>query len=69
MKLDPNFTYILNKVSWPLALPLVNGDSTPCGIAVYAYRCEYCLLSDHSEHAFIYYVLENKWFKLRCKLV
>jgi len=69
MKIDPTFKYHLSNNAWPYALPLVDSDnSTSVGIARYAYRCEYCTLLDRIEHVFIYYVFENKWFKLRLTL-
>jgi hypothetical protein len=67
MKLDPSFKYYLSSVAWPYALPLIDDNSTPVGLALYAYRCEYCMLADHKEYHYVYYVCENKWFKLRIK--
>ncbi len=68
MQIDPNYKYYLNNVAWPLALPLVE-NGVACGTVTYVYRCGYCTLADHIEHCFIYYVLENKWVKLRVNIV
>ena len=61
-KIDPNYRYYLNNVAWPLALPLVDK-----GIAMYTFRADYSLLSNRQTYAAIYYVCENKLFKLIVK--
>lgn len=41
VRIDPEFTVLVTKISWPLALPIVDGEtSAPLGLAYYTDRNE-----------------------------
>lgn len=62
MKIDPNYQIILTDKSWPLALPMVNDQFEPIGLAVYEYY-----VSDPTTRE-IYYTFNGKRFKLIRKI-
>lgn len=63
MKIDPTYQIILTSKSWPLALPMVNEQGVPIGLAHYeSYR-------DAASTRKIYYVFEGKRFRLVKKVV
>jgi hypothetical protein len=61
VKIDPNQDLMLSKLSWPLALQLVNDAGDPIGLA------HYDRYADQSDKREIYYNYGSKQLKLIVK--